>query len=76
MIRMAALSSPTFSTSILQIYAVKTDSVNFLFPVETAATCILDYTVYIHEKGKHDPWGKKPDEGEFSVHYSIVLHPT
>lgn len=35
------------------------DSVNFIFLVETAATCILDYMLYIHEKDKDNPLEKK-----------------
>lgn len=45
--------SSTFNTSVLcSIYAVKIHSVNFLFLAETPASCILDYTLYNHEKGK------------------------
>lgn len=77
LIRLAASSSPTFQhicTLDLHMQS-KWNSVNFPFLVETAATCILDYTLYIHEKGKYNPLEKKI-HGEFSVPCSIAFHPT
>lgn len=72
MTRVAAPSSPTFCTLDLHMRS-KWNSVYFLFPVGTAATCIFDYTLYIHEEGKYNPLGKI-DEGDFSVLYSIALY--
>lgn len=69
MTRVAAPSSPTLDLHMRS----KWNSVYFLFPVGTAATCIFDYTLYIHEEGKYNPLGKI-DEGDFSVLYSIALY--